>query len=87
MQKWALSLDAELRRRCASARVPSQFEPPHATAPGPTCGSSPLSRALYEVTLVLEDPAAGIHNASFARKLLGDAEEQMHLRETVRGVK
>jgi predicted CXXCH cytochrome family protein len=32
-----------------------------------------LTRALYEVELVVEDPAAGVHNAPFARSLLSDA--------------
>lgn len=30
-------------------------------------------RAIYELELVLEDPAAGVHNAPFARALLDDA--------------
>jgi hypothetical protein len=38
------------------------------------CSAGGLSRALYEVDLVLEDPAAFVHNAALARRLLDDAE-------------
>ena len=46
--------------------------PPHA-APV-TTPANPRARALYEVALVIEDPAAYAHNAAFARLLLDDAE-------------
>ncbi len=42
-------------------------------ASGASARMGPLRRALYEVALVLEDPAAGVHNAVFARLLLDDA--------------
>jgi len=32
-----------------------------------------LIQALYDVALVVEDPAAGIHNAPYARELLDEA--------------
>jgi hypothetical protein len=45
----------------------------HAGTSTPAAGDR--ARALYEVALVLEDPAAGTHNAPFARRLLDDAEQ------------
>jgi hypothetical protein len=51
--------------------------PDHASWATPPSGPVPTdpatARALYEVELVLEDPAAGFHNAPFARALLADA--------------
>jgi hypothetical protein len=68
----ALALDAELSRRCLppSAAV---LVPRHATDPPSACSSARLSSALYQVRLVLEDPAAAVHNARFARLLLDNA--------------
>jgi hypothetical protein len=40
--------------------------------------TGPSRRALYAIALVLEDPAAGVHNAAFARLLLDDAERAAH---------
>ncbi len=36
-----------------------------------------ITRARFEIGLVLEDPAAAVHNAAFARSLLDDAERSM----------
>jgi Cytochrome c7 and related cytochrome c len=50
---------------------------PSGTPPHASVGAAPpdrLGRALYEIALVLEDPAAASHNAAFARQLLDDAE-------------
>ena len=47
--------------------------PPHALA-APASPRTPVERALHNVRLVLEDPAAGVHNATYARALLADAE-------------
>jgi hypothetical protein len=53
-------------------------EPAHAspTEP-PSAAPTALARAMYEVALVLEDPAAGAHNAPFARALLADAAQAL----------
>jgi hypothetical protein len=77
VRQWAMSLDSEIARRCARSASPSPSQPLHAASPRSACGSPSLMRALYEVTLVLEDPAAGVHNASFARQLLADAERRL----------
>jgi hypothetical protein len=45
----------------------------HADA-GVPCDSPALRRSLYLVSLVVEDPAAGVHNARFSRQLLAEAE-------------
>ena len=77
----ALALWAELRVRL---ELPAEGAgPAHASsleaAMTTASGSSPaLARALYEVALVVEDPAAGVHNAPFARQMLDDAEATLH---------
>jgi hypothetical protein len=38
-----------------------------------SCSTPALTRALFAVELVREDPAAGIHNAAFVRQLLAGA--------------
>jgi hypothetical protein len=53
------------------ARVPGQGEPRHA-AEG-RLADDPAGRATYDALLVLEDPAAGAHNAPYARALLAAA--------------
>ena len=56
-------------------------EPRHAARATEPCRSQPLTRARFELALVLEDPAAAIHNAAFARSLLDDAERQLPERD------
>lgn len=46
---------------------------PH-TRPGKLDVNSPLGRAAYNLLLLLEDPAAGIHNPDYAQLLLDHAE-------------
>lgn len=62
----ARALAARLRGACGGTG--------HALGAAESCGTPELDRARYEVELVLEDPAAGVHNAAFARILLDDAE-------------
>ncbi len=71
----ALALWTKLRERLALALPPDSTTPAHASAATLPAGApEALGRALYEVGLVVEDPAAGVHNAPFARELLRDAE-------------
>jgi hypothetical protein len=51
-------------------------EPRHASA-AISCEVPRLGRARSEIALVVEDGAAGIHNAALARRLLDDAEAQV----------
>jgi hypothetical protein len=53
---------------------PSGADPYHATS---LYLKGPLGRAAYDVLLVLEDPAAGSHNAPYARTLLDAAKRQL----------
>jgi hypothetical protein len=46
--------------------------------------STPLGRALWNVALVLEDPAADVHNAPYARKLLDAAEAILEMKPSPR---
>jgi hypothetical protein len=49
--------------------------PPHSTAPA--FGDDPLGRAARNVMMVLDDPAAVIHNPPYARALLDEAERAL----------
>ena len=51
--------------------------PPHASALQATRRSEPLQAVLCATLLVLEDPAAGTHNAPYARAILEDAERRL----------
>jgi hypothetical protein len=53
-------------------RNPNNSGPPHAERRA--LPNSALGRALYDVLLVLEDPAADVHNPAYARLLLDRAE-------------
>lgn len=66
-----------------SSGAPAPF---HAT-PIVADRTTKIGRALYDVLLVLEDPAAGVHNAPYARKLLDAAEGVLKqpIRETSPG--
>jgi hypothetical protein len=70
----AIKLRDDVARLCTAAGTPAPNDPPHAAGTGAACSGDELVRARYEVALVLEDPAAEIHNAPFARALLADAE-------------
>jgi hypothetical protein len=80
----AVFLLTKLRERLGLA---ASSAPAHAVSlggPPQTPGVAPpaqtpeaLARALYEVGLVVEDPAAGVHNAPLARALLLDAESAL----------
>jgi len=51
--------------------------PPHASALQATRRPGPLQDVLWATLLVLEDPAAGVHNAPYARAILDDAEKRL----------
>lgn len=60
--------------RIVAARIAKpDAGPPHASAPRFDLGT-PEGRAAWDVALVLEDPAADVHNAGYARALLDAAE-------------
>lgn len=52
---------------------PAPVEGPAHGAPLRTCSTPRQTRALYAATLVLEDPAAAVHNPTLTRALLDDA--------------
>ena len=54
---------------------------PHATGAALNL-ETPRGRALWNVLLVLEDPAAAAHNARYARELLAASEPVLSARET-----
>jgi hypothetical protein len=64
------------RRLWASWRGPDAGGPPHA-GDARLDRRTPRGRAAWNVLLVLEDPAAGIHNAPYARTLLAAAERAL----------
>jgi len=73
LEQRARALEQSLAASCSTSASTSQ--PAHA-APGPLlCRDPRQTRALYEINLVLEDPAALVHNANLARLLLQDAEQ------------
>jgi hypothetical protein len=72
-----LELQQRIARGCAEPTDPSSAEPAHAKTVS-ACRSQPLTRARYELRLLIEDPAAWVHNAAFARLLLADAEARLH---------
>ena len=63
--------------------VPSRgAAPPHALAtPEARPISEPLARAERNARLVLEDPAAWVHNGPYARALLDEAERALEVGE------
>ncbi|HKQ70047.1 MAG TPA: hypothetical protein VJT73_11945 [Polyangiaceae bacterium] len=66
----------ELFRRLADGRDEANGDRPlHARREAPPRRATSLERAAYDVALVLEDPAAGAHNANYARHLLTIAEQ------------
>jgi hypothetical protein len=58
----------------------SPASPPHA-ALGVVDRSSPTGRAVWNLLLVLEDPAAAVHNPAYASALLASAEAELSARQ------
>jgi hypothetical protein len=84
LQARASELLSQLYPRCSGApKAEAEAEThPHASAARiGNCPSPALERALYEVLLVVEDPAAAVHNPVFARQLLGDAAARLSAKE------
>jgi hypothetical protein len=69
------ALKARAARLWAALGQPAG-EPPHAGQPALDRGT-PRGRAAWNVLLVLEDPAASVHNPRYARRLLDAAEESL----------
>jgi hypothetical protein len=76
LQERARALAQALEQAC-SVTAPATSEPAHAAPGRVVCSTPRLTRAMYELGLVLEDPAAFVHNAALARSLLEDAERMM----------
>jgi hypothetical protein len=76
VQQRAAGLAQRLDLACVLPQPPTR-EPRHASSAPAECESPRLRRALHALGLVLEDPAAGIHNAAFAHRLLDEAEAQL----------
>jgi hypothetical protein len=70
----AADLWRELALRSVVPR-PRGGAPPHASPADPPSG--PLADVARKVALVLEDPAAGVHNAAYARALLDEATQAL----------
>lgn len=71
LQSRASELRTQLEQRCATSLASGV---PHASpAQLGACATGELGRALYQVLLVTEDPAATVHNRSFASQLLESA--------------
>ena len=66
----ALALSRALAPRCQGASGQSA----HPQLAPARCSDSALSRARYEINLVLDDKSALVHNADLSRALLSDAE-------------
>ena len=72
LQQRARALAQALEPACAASKPTSQ--PAHA-APSPVhCKAAHQTRAMFELSLLLEDSAAFVHNPKLARLLLQDAE-------------
>jgi hypothetical protein len=76
LQDRAHALGQTIERACVVTE-PAGAEPTHATPDRVVCRAPRLARALYEIDLVLEDPAAFVHNAALARSVLDDAERML----------
>ncbi len=77
LQQRAHALALRLAAECPGPTA----ELSHAGGARAPCRLQPLTRARFELALVLEDKAAAIHNAALARSLLDDAERQLSRRE------
>jgi hypothetical protein len=86
LREWALALEHRLLASCVVVTT-SALGPSHATDQPKVCSSPALTRARYEVRLVLEDKAAFVHNAAFARSLLNDAETLLNTQKPARGTR
>jgi hypothetical protein len=76
LQERARALAQTVEQRCVVTTA-AGAPPAHAAPERVVCRAPRLARALYEVDLVIEDPAAFIHNAVLARSLLDDAERAL----------
>jgi hypothetical protein len=76
LQERARALAETLERACTTTAHASA-EPEHATPGRVICRAPGLARALYEVGIVREDPAAFVHNPALARRLLDDADRRV----------
>lgn len=70
-------------RARAGRGAPEDGGPPHARA-ARLDRATPLGRAAWDVSLVLEDPAAAAHNAPYARMLLAAAERALNATDAAR---
>jgi predicted CXXCH cytochrome family protein len=70
LERRARALARTLEGACAQPTS----EPAHALPAQVMCKEPGQTRALHEVSVLLEDPAAFVHNAALARALLDDAE-------------
>jgi Cytochrome c554 and c-prime len=77
VRAWAQELWSQLERTAGVASSPTPPDALHAHPDDRRRSDPTLVRARYEVELVLEDPAAGVHGAPFARRLLADAEARL----------
>ena len=73
LQDRARALAQRLEHAC-DVTPHERWEPAHAVLGRVACRAPGLARSMYELDLVLEDPAAFVHNAALARSLLDDAE-------------
>jgi hypothetical protein len=80
VEQRALGLARQLDEACGAAPLRPGTAPPHAEHASTSCDDPRLTRARYEVALVLEDRAAAVHNAALARELLDDAQRQLGAR-------
>ena len=67
LQQRAQALALRLAAACPSGAAEAR----HGNGTPERCPSQPLTRARFEIALVLEDPAAAVHNAAFARSSAG----------------
>jgi hypothetical protein len=70
-----------LARRVGADCATGAADPHQARGKVERCRSQSLTRARFQIALVLEDPAGAVHNAVFAHSLLDDAERQLSTRE------
>lgn len=74
LQERARVLAQTLERTC-TVTAPANARPEHVAPGRVVCRAPGVARALYEVSVVREDPAAFVHNSALARRLLDDAEQ------------
>jgi hypothetical protein len=74
VQERASALAQRLEQACSVTMPAAVSGPAHAAPRRVACRAPRLARAMYEIDLVREDPAAFVHNAALVRTLLEDAE-------------